>query len=68
MSGNVEPISGGVEASIAMMRGTVPEKDTRDGAKIHLMLIVRSEMGKALRAKKFQEGEVWFVMKEKFKG
>ena len=67
MTGNVKTVTCRIKASVAMMRGAVPKENTRNGAKVHLMFIVRSEMWVTLAAKHLQKREIWFAFKDVFK-
>ena len=46
MLSNIKKLSRDIKTTISMMGGAVAKKDTRSGAKIHFVTIVRTKMGK----------------------
>lgn len=51
MSGYVYPFSGRIQAPVTMVNRTVAKEDTRSGAKINLVMVIRTKIGKTLASK-----------------
>lgn len=63
MTGDVHLVRSRVKTSVSVVRGAVTKEDTRNGSKIHFMLIVSPKMRKALTPKNLEKREVGLTFK-----
>ncbi|KAD4385099.1 hypothetical protein E3N88_25267 [Mikania micrantha] len=67
MESNVESRIGWIKTPVPMIRCTITEKDTGDGAKLHFMLVIWSNVRGALTPKYTKKRKVGSLVEEMFK-
>lgn len=68
MSGYVYPFGGRIKAPVAMVNKTVAKEDTRSGAKINLVAVIWTKIGKTLTSKDPKKRVIRFAFKNMFIG